>query len=203
MKYKYRACDHLTTVSLPSSLKTLWAAFQGCDMLNCVIMNRDTPLEISNGTFNDLESVLTLYVPAGCKAAYQAADNWKTFKDIVEINSITVGSTGYATFCSPKAMDFTDVEGIKAYIASGFNPETGTLVLTRVTEVPAGEGLYIVGTPGTYIVPETTTAMMYSNLLKGVTTLQLSPQQMATIPTSFWQMVVMALASTPCRQPER
>ena len=67
-------------------------------------------------------------------------------------------------------MDFTSVNGIKAYIASGFNPETGTLVLTRVTEVPAGEGLYIVGTPDTYDIPETTTAMVYSNLLKGVTT---------------------------------
>ncbi|MBR6129113.1 MAG: hypothetical protein IKQ07_05730, partial [Bacteroidaceae bacterium] len=50
------------------------------------------------------------------------------------------------------------------------------LVLTRVTEVPAGEGLYIIGTPGEYVIPETSTSMFYSNLLKGVTsTINISP----------------------------
>ena len=58
---------------------------------------------------------------------------------------------------------------MKAYIASGFNPSTGKLVLTNVTEAPAGEGLYLVGESGTYEVPFTETDMMYSNLLKGVT----------------------------------
>ncbi|MCR4920796.1 MAG: hypothetical protein K5945_03690, partial [Bacteroidaceae bacterium] len=98
---------------------------------------------------------------------------WKDFKEIVEFvnpNVVNVGSSGLATFSSPNALDFSGVSGIKAYIASGFSPSTGTLVLTRVTEVPAGEGLYIVGTPGSYEIPETTTDMMYSNLLKGVTT---------------------------------
>ena len=84
--------------------------------------------------------------------------------------AVNVGSTGYATFCSPFALDFSGITDIKAYIASGFNPSTGTLVLTRVTEVPAGEGLYIVGDEGSYNVPATTTDMVYSNLLKGVTT---------------------------------
>ncbi len=83
---------------------------------------------------------------------------------------VTVGSTGYATFCSPHPLDFSDVADVKAYIASGFNPQTGTLVLTRVTEVPAGEGLYLEGTPGEYNIPQKETSMFYSNLLKGVTT---------------------------------
>ena len=112
----------------------------------------------------------TLYVPSGCKSAYEAATYWQTFKEIIEIPAVNVGSTGFATFCSPVDMDFSGVSDIKAYIASGFNPSTGTLVLTRVTEVPAGEGLYIVGDEGSYDVPATTTDMVYSNLLKGVTT---------------------------------
>ena len=77
---------------------------------------------------------------------------------------------GYATYCSTRALDFSDVSEVRAYIASGFSPSTGKLVLTRVDEVPAGEGLYLVGDPGTYEIPFTTTDMMYSNLLKGVTT---------------------------------
>ena len=83
---------------------------------------------------------------------------------------ITIGSTGYATFCSRYPLDFSEVSGMKAYIASGFSPSTGKLVLTNVTEVPAGEGLYLVGEAGTYEVATAETDMMYSNLLKGVTT---------------------------------
>ena len=83
---------------------------------------------------------------------------------------VNIGSTGYATFCSPYALDFSKVSDVRAYIASGFNPSTGKLVLTRVDEVPAGEGLYLVGNPGTHNVPFTETNMLYSNFLKGVTT---------------------------------
>ncbi len=73
-------------------------------------------------------------------------------------------------------LDFAEVDGLKAYIASGFNPTTGNLVLTRVTEVPAGEGLYITGDEGTYEIPYKDTNMFYSNLLKGTTnTLTISP----------------------------
>ena len=57
---------------------------------------------------------------------------------------------------------------MKAYIASGYSPSTGKLVLTNVTEVPAGEGLYLVGEAGTYEVATTETDLLYSNLLKGV-----------------------------------
>lgn len=112
----------------------------------------------------------SLYVSAGSKAAYEAADYWKEFKEIVEINTINIGSTGFATYCSPYALDFSDIPGVKAYIASGFEPSTGTLVLTRALKVPAGEGLYLVGDAGTYNVPVSETDMVYSNLLKGVTT---------------------------------
>lgn len=123
-----------------------------------------------------------LHVPYGYLDDYMAVTLWRRafptsrrFEDLAQ-TTITVGNSGYATFCSPKAMDFSDITGIKAYIASRFNPSTGKLVLTRVTEVPAGEGLYIKGTPGEYVIPETTTSMFYSNLLKGVTaTINISP----------------------------
>lgn len=112
----------------------------------------------------------TLHVPYGCKAVYEAASPWNQFGNIVEMPSvIEIGETGFATYCSTNALDFSEVMDIKAYIVSGFNQETGTLVLTRVTEVPAGEGLYIAGTPGRHEIPQTETTMFYANLLKGVT----------------------------------
>ncbi len=163
-------CSDLTSVTIGNSVTTIGDyAFSDCSSLTCVNNLSETPQNIDRYTFTNRANA-TLYVPSGSKAAYEAADYWKYFKEIIETNTFNVGSTGFATFCSSDALDFSGVSGIKAYIASGFNPSTGTLVLTRVTEVPAGEGLYIVGDEGSYNVPATTTDMVYSNLLKGVTT---------------------------------
>ena len=173
----FNECSSLTTVIIPGNVTSIGErAFSACNSLASVIVNIETPLTIDEYCFSTVSGYsygktnATLYVHKGCKSAYEAALYWQDFKEIIEIPTVNVGSTGFATFCSPVDMDFSSVTEIKAYIASGFNPSTGTLVLTRVTEVPAGEGLYIVGDEGSYNVPATTTDMVYSNLLKGVTT---------------------------------
>ena len=79
-------------------------------------------------------------------------------------------SNGVSTYCSSFAVDFASTPSIKAYIASGFSPSTGELVLTRVNNVPAGEGVLLKGEAGEYEIPYAETDMVYSNLLKGVTT---------------------------------
>ena len=83
--------------------------------------------------------------------------------------TLTIGSAGVGTFASPYDLDFTGITGMKVYIASGFDPSTGRLVLTKVNEVPAGTGLYVKGSQGTYTIPVTETAMFYTSLLVGVT----------------------------------
>ena len=169
----FSGCSNLTSITIPNSVTSIGSdAFNYCYNLISVTINTESPVGFStvDGTFYNRANA-TLYVPYGSKAIYEATNNyWKQFKEIVEMTPVQVGSTGFATLCSPFALDFSSVTEIKAYIASGFNPSTGTLVLTRVTEVPAGEGLYIVGDEGSYNVPATTTDMVYSNLLKGVTT---------------------------------
>lgn len=144
-------------------------AFTNCSNLRDVYCYAESvPSTPSNAFQNSSIGYATLHVPY--KAAYEAVSPWNGFCEIVEMPSpITIGGTGFATFCASYALDFSDVTDIKAYIVSGFNQETGTLVLTRVTEVPAGEGLYIAGTPGEYRIPQTQTSMFYANLLKGVT----------------------------------
>ncbi len=73
------------------------------------------------------------------------------------------------TFSSLFDIDFTNVSGIKVYIASGYNYTTEVLTLTRVYEVPAGTGLYMKGAAGEYNLPYSPTQAVYANLLVGTT----------------------------------
>jgi hypothetical protein len=48
-----------------------------------VTVENATPVDITEYVFTNRENA-TLYVPKGSKAAYEAADYWKEFKEIVE-----------------------------------------------------------------------------------------------------------------------
>ena len=165
-------CTSLESISIPHSITSIGsAAFNGCTALTSVSVDIAEPLTITSTTFSNSENAI-LYVPYRSKPDYASTDFWMNFKEIrgLDVDRITIGSTGYATYCSAEDLDFTEVTGMKAYIASGFRPSTGSLVLTNITEAPAGEGLYIVGETGVYEIPHMETDMMYSNFLKGVTT---------------------------------
>ena len=86
-----------------------------------------------------------------------------------EFTKVVIGSDKMATFCPLADADLSTLN-LKAYIGSGFNRQTGVLTLTRVYDVPAGEGLLLKGEPGTYFVPYSKSYSVYSNLLKGVIT---------------------------------
>ena len=60
------------------------SAFYGCSNLTSVTVGIETPLPISSYTFSNRANA-TLYVPKGCKAAYEAAVYWKEFKEIIEM----------------------------------------------------------------------------------------------------------------------
>ena len=79
------------------------------------------------------------------------------------------GRNPLATFCSPLDLDFSSVSGLKAYVASSFDSETGTLTMTAVNDVQAGTGMLLVGETGTYEVPFSNISTSYKNLMKGVT----------------------------------
>ena len=100
----------------------------------------------------------TLYVPKGSLARYQVADVWKKFWNIKEFNpngglNITIGQYGTRTFCPAYTLDFSEVEGLKAYVATGYNTATGEVTLTRVMTAKPGEGVFLKGKPGDYEVP--------------------------------------------------
>ena len=57
-----------------------------------------------------------------------------------KVESVTVTSAGYATYCSEKALDFTDTD-IKAYVGTKNGDK---LTFTSIDQVPAGTGLLLV-----------------------------------------------------------
>lgn len=82
--------------------------------------------------------------------------------------TVTIPASGYATLASDKALDFTGIEGLTAYIVSAKSENTATL--TAVDAAPAGTGLVLKGTGGSsYTIPvaETEPAAITNNLLIG------------------------------------
>lgn len=72
----------------------------------------------------------------------------------------------YNTYIPAKALDFSDVEGIKAYYVTAVTATEATI--TETTTVAAGEGIILKGTAGDYEVPVATAEVAPSeeNLLK-------------------------------------
>ena len=88
-----------------------------------------------------------------------------------ETVEVTITSeAGFATYCNcdGKALDFSSVEGLTAYIVNSI--DGGLLNLQAVKKIPAGTGVVVAGEPKTYNVPVIASAdPVGGNLLKGVT----------------------------------
>ena len=59
-------------------------AFGNCNDLTEVTIKLTSPLSIAENVFPNRTNAI-LYVPKGCKQAYIAADYWKEFKEIIEM----------------------------------------------------------------------------------------------------------------------
>ena len=92
----------------------------------------------------------------------------------VSSEEITISEYGKSTYCSENGLDFSGVTGLKAYTATGYTHESGTIWMTRVSDVPSGTGIFLHGAPGVYDIPTTTYDAQYKknsyyeNMLTGV-----------------------------------
>lgn len=102
-------CINLSSITLPGSLTDLGEnTFNGCSILDTVIVKSSTPYDIDESAFPTKTYLNgTLFVPQNCKSVYQNAAVWKNFANIVETEyadptvrklTVTVSGGGYVTF---------------------------------------------------------------------------------------------------------
>jgi hypothetical protein len=90
-----------------------------------------------------------------------------TFTLLTDEDEITIKEIGKTTWCSKYDLDFTNVAGIKAYIAMGYDDIDKIIWLGRVMKVPAGTGVLVKGDAGTYKIPHTSVRAAYANWFVG------------------------------------
>lgn len=84
--------------------------------------------------------------------------------------SVTLSSTGKSTLCSDVDLDFSAVDGLTAYVVTGYDKGTKTFWMNRVIEASAGTPLYLVGTANaTYSIPSKGIQTGFENMLVGNT----------------------------------
>ena len=84
--YYYRYSYSLKSITIPSSVTSIGSqAFYKCSYLTSVTCLATVPPSIVSSSFADRYDYITLYVPAGCKAIYEATDIWKDFHEIIEL----------------------------------------------------------------------------------------------------------------------
>ncbi len=153
--------EGINSVEIPATVTAIGAnAFNGCTGLTVVTSHiaASNLFAIDGNVFSGVDKEnCTLYVPWDAIETYASTDGWSSFYEIKKILpaqiTITIGTYGSATYSSPYALDFSNIEGLRAYTATNCNVNNVVITLTRVDIANEATGLLLMGTPGEYTVP--------------------------------------------------
>ena len=163
-------CSGLTSINIPNSVTSIGSyAFNQCSGMTSVTVNVETPITITSNVFSNRTNA-TLYVPVGCKAAYEAADYWNEFREIIEDIEFTAGDVN-----SDNAVDVSDYLTLANYILgqapTTFNEAAADVTQDSNVDVADYLGVANIILYGNYQGPQANNA----NAIKALTTEQASP----------------------------
>ncbi|HEX2934066.1 MAG TPA: leucine-rich repeat protein [Bacteroidales bacterium] len=175
----FYGCTGLTSITIPSSVTFIRNnAFDNCSSLVAIHANVDpSKVFLSSAVFfNVPTSTCVLYVPAGTKSAYQAADQWKLFTNIVEATlSVSTSMANVAAVGgSVAAIDITsntdwtassDQTWLTVSSASGTGNGTLTFTATANTIASTRTATVTVSAPGVTNTITVTQAATQDNAL--------------------------------------
>ena len=153
-KTSYGGITQLTDLTFgPLVTKAFWGYdLRGCDKVKCVTSLTKEPF--ISPDFYQIPQTAVLYVPLGSKEQYASANGWKQFGNITEVTEVTITmDDSEMVYAGDFDLDFSNVDGLKAYTAGDFDELTSTITLNPIQLVSAGKGVILKGAKGTYTVP--------------------------------------------------
>ena len=155
----------------PLVTKAFWGYdFRGCSSVTSVTCLTKEPF--TSPDFYTIPQKAVLYVPLGSQQQYASANGWSQFGNITEVTEVTITlDDTEMVYAGDFDLDFSNVDGLKAYIAGDFDEAASTITLNPIQLVSAGKGVILKGAKGTYTVPcaniEATTADALCGTISG------------------------------------
>ena len=187
MSWMFSGCSGLTSLDVTGfktdNVTDMRAMFEGCSGLKTIYAGEGwstakvtagedmfagcTSLVGGTGTRYDESHTDHTYARIDGGASNLGYFTGKNATPDEDVDLITIKDIGKTTWCSEYDLDFTNVAGIKAYIAMGYDDIDKIIWLGRVMKVPAGTGVLVKGDAGTYKIPHVSVRAYYTNLLVG------------------------------------